>query len=69
MRRTNLNSNMFISYILHFLALALPTVAIPTGKACPIVFDGRIPKNFTLKDFDSADSSPYRPDFVYGASQ
>lgn len=42
----------------------------PDGNAstikCPIIFDGRIPKNLTLASFDSATTSPYSPSYVKG---
>lgn len=36
---------------------------------CPIIFDGRVPANATVKDFDSVLGggwSPYNPDYVKG---
>ncbi|KAH7076966.1 hypothetical protein BKA63DRAFT_293988 [Paraphoma chrysanthemicola] len=33
---------------------------------CPIIFDGRVPKNLTLKSFDSATTSPFNPGYVKG---
>jgi hypothetical protein len=33
---------------------------------CPIIFDGRIPKNLNLSSFDVASTSPYNPSFVKG---
>lgn len=37
-----------------------------TDIRCPIIFDGRVPKNLTLRSFDSASTSPYSPSFVKG---
>ncbi|KAF2035684.1 hypothetical protein EK21DRAFT_96344 [Setomelanomma holmii] len=37
-----------------------------TPIKCPILFDGRIPKNLTLTSFDSAATSPFNPDYVKG---
>jgi hypothetical protein len=37
-----------------------------TNIKCPIIFDGRIPKNLTLSSFDSASLSPFNPSFVKG---
>lgn len=33
---------------------------------CPIIFDGRIPRNLTLSSFDSATQSRYSPRYVKG---
>ncbi|ORY07002.1 hypothetical protein BCR34DRAFT_570903 [Clohesyomyces aquaticus] len=33
---------------------------------CPLIFDGRIPLNTSLLDFDSAATSPYSPQYVKG---
>jgi hypothetical protein len=49
-----------------------PPITIPlppkniTNIKCPIIFDGRIPKNFTIASFDSSITSPYSPSFVKG---
>jgi hypothetical protein len=37
-----------------------------TNINCPVIFDGRVPKNLTLTSFDSASSSPYSPSYVKG---
>ncbi|KAF2831598.1 hypothetical protein CC86DRAFT_342525 [Ophiobolus disseminans] len=43
-----------------------PPHANNTAIKCPIIFDGRIPRNLTLSSFDSATTSPYNPDYVKG---
>jgi len=37
-----------------------------TNIRCPIIFNGRVPKNLTLTSFDSVSTSPYSPSFVKG---
>ncbi|KAG5927498.1 hypothetical protein E4U42_002175 [Claviceps africana] len=41
------------------------TTNVPT---CPLIFDGRVPANFTLKQFD-AENNLFNPSFVLGAGQ
>ncbi|EAT76067.1 hypothetical protein HBI56_091740 [Parastagonospora nodorum] len=55
---------------LHRPAIPLISRPVPprnvTNIRCPIIFDGRVPKNLTLTSFDSASTSPYSPSFVKG---
>jgi hypothetical protein len=37
-----------------------------TNIKCPIIFDGRVPKDLTLTSFDSVTTSPYSPSYVKG---
>ncbi|KAG6036501.1 hypothetical protein E4U41_005694 [Claviceps citrina] len=39
-----------------------------TGPRCPLTFDGRIPANFTLQQFDTKNNI-FNPSFVHGANQ
>ncbi|KAG5988869.1 hypothetical protein E4U43_004617 [Claviceps pusilla] len=39
-----------------------------TGPRCPLIFDGRVPANFTLKQFDDKNNI-FNPSFVHGANQ
>ncbi|KAF2281420.1 uncharacterized protein EI97DRAFT_472846 [Westerdykella ornata] len=71
---------MYIHANLAILALAATTTALPNqnpkhpkpGKQqpsrikCPIIFDGRIPIEATLLDFDSPERSPYNTQYVKG---
>ncbi|KAF3907411.1 hypothetical protein ABW21_db0204265 [Orbilia brochopaga] len=59
--------------LLSSLALAALASAVPTPSdtttaigANPIVFDGRIPPLFRSAKLDSADTSPYNPQYVLG---
>jgi hypothetical protein len=49
------------------LASALPHPNVSTPIHCPIIFDGRIPLNTTLPNFDTS-LSPYSPQYVKGAN-
>jgi hypothetical protein len=60
------------------LVIASGSVAIPSaqrreqGRAtaitCPIIFDGRILQNTTLKDFDTDGLTPYQARYVHGVN-
>ncbi|KAF2640174.1 hypothetical protein P280DRAFT_469878 [Massarina eburnea CBS 473.64] len=54
--------------LLHFLTFASATSPHHPTHAikCPIIFDGRVPRNLALGSFDSAATSPYSPQFVKG---
>lgn len=59
----SLSLSLSLSGLLPVLA-----VAVPTSPKCSLAFDGRVPKHTTLDDFDATATSPFRPDFVYGAN-
>lgn len=48
------------------LALASPHLYRIDTVQCPIIFDGRVPQNFTPSSFDLADVSPYNYQYVKG---
>lgn len=48
------------------LAFATPYFHHRNAVKCPIIFDGRIPRNFSSKSFDIADASPYSTQYVKG---
>ena len=41
---------------------------LQTPITCPIVFDGRVHKNLTLKDFDVEGRTPYQSGYVHGVN-
>ena len=63
----------FPSLVYCFALIASTTFAAvvhsPGGTANSILWDGRIPKNFTPKSFDKASVSPYNVDYNKGQSQ
>ena len=50
--------------VLSVVSAAPAIVASPPTASCNIVFDGRVPQNLALADFDKNTSSPFSPDFV-----
>jgi hypothetical protein len=56
--------------MIYAVARALPFVlgaAQVAAQSCPLQFDGRVPKDFTLAEFD-ADNDLFNPGFVKGKS-
>ncbi|KAF1979595.1 hypothetical protein BU23DRAFT_496301 [Bimuria novae-zelandiae CBS 107.79] len=48
------------------VALASPYLRFRDTVQCPIIFDGRVPHNFSTTAFDLADVSPYSTQYVKG---
>ncbi|KAG6005659.1 hypothetical protein E4U21_007775 [Claviceps maximensis] len=60
-------------YTLFYTAATAAAASIPGGDTtpapgCPLIFDGRVPANFTLKQFN-ANNNIFNPSFVLGANQ
>lgn len=59
------NMNAFVS----LAVLATGVIASSCELVCPVIFDGRVPANATVKDFDSVLGggwNPYNPNYVKG---
>ena len=55
--------------LISLAVLATGAVALSCESVCPIIFDGRVPANASLTDFDSVQGggwSPFNPDYVKG---
>lgn len=55
--------------LISLAVLATGAAAQSCGVSCPIIFDGRVPANATVQDFDTAGGggfNPYNPGFVKG---
>src|SRR5258706_1953745 len=59
---------LFSSFLLS-TASPLPTHEQPTAAKSQIIWDGRIPTNFSKLAFDSASTSPFSPDFVRATNE
>ncbi|KAG6063187.1 hypothetical protein E4U32_001516 [Claviceps aff. humidiphila group G2b] len=57
---------MRTDFAINFVAIA--TAAASATSKCPMVFDGRVPVNFTLEQFD-VKNNIFDPSFVVGANQ
>lgn len=63
---TNHSATMRTDFAINFVAIA--TAAASATSKCPMVFDGRVPANFTLEQFD-VKNNIFDPSFVVGANQ
>jgi hypothetical protein len=55
--------SLFYSFLLS-TASPIPSLEPRAAATAPIIWDGRIPTNFSKSAFDSASTSPFSPDFV-----
>ena len=57
---------LFSSFLLT-TASPIPALEPSTVAKAPIIWDGRVPNNFSKPSFDSASTSPFSPEFVRSA--
>lgn len=60
--------SLFSSFLLS-TASPLPPYEHPSAAKAQIIWDGRIPTNFSRSAFDSASTSPFSPDFVRATNE
>ncbi|KAG5982188.1 hypothetical protein E4U55_002206 [Claviceps digitariae] len=60
--------SILISVVATTAATSVPGGEWKTAPRCPVIFDGRVPANYTLHQFD-AKNNIFNPSFVLGANQ
>ncbi|KAH8172055.1 hypothetical protein LIA77_08823 [Sarocladium implicatum] len=58
-----------MTVLLSLAVFASSALAVSCASTCPVLFDGRVPANATVKDFDSVQGggwNPFNPDYVKG---